>query len=139
MSGGDAGNLRSQGIRMGQPHLETDDRPLETAEGTGGTETSNVPRGKESIPEVAASEPGGAQTQSSVLRQEPLLVGGWTSIWAVFLSCHMDHLVRRTVLEEPSGEGERPVAEAEWEVRSEREYRRTRGIRWEAGVTTLQG
>jgi len=31
-------------------------------EGTGGTETSHVPRGKERIPVVAASEPGGAQT-----------------------------------------------------------------------------
>ena len=28
------------------------------AEGTGGTETSHVPRGTESIPVVAASEPG---------------------------------------------------------------------------------
>lgn len=36
------------------------------AEGTGGTETSNVPRGKEKIPVVAASEPGGAQTHDSV-------------------------------------------------------------------------
>ena len=30
------------------------------AEGTGGTETSHVPRGTESIPVVAASEPGDA-------------------------------------------------------------------------------
>ena len=30
------------------------------AEGTGGTETSHVPRGTESIPVVAASEPGAA-------------------------------------------------------------------------------
>lgn len=30
------------------------------AEGTGGTETSKVPRGKESIPVVVASESGGA-------------------------------------------------------------------------------
>ena len=30
------------------------------AEGTGGTETSHVPRGTESIPVVVASEPGGA-------------------------------------------------------------------------------
>jgi hypothetical protein len=30
------------------------------AEGTGGTETSHVPRGTESIPVVAASEPGQA-------------------------------------------------------------------------------
>ena len=32
------------------------------AEGTGGTETSHVPRGTESTPVVAASEPGKAQT-----------------------------------------------------------------------------
>ena len=31
-------------------------------EGTGGTETSHVPRGTERIPVVAASEPGRAQT-----------------------------------------------------------------------------
>jgi hypothetical protein len=30
------------------------------AEGTGGTETSHVPRGRESIPVVVASEPGAA-------------------------------------------------------------------------------
>ena len=34
----------------------------QAAEGTGGTETSHVPRGTERIPVVAASEPGGAQT-----------------------------------------------------------------------------
>jgi hypothetical protein len=33
-----------------------------TGEGTGGTEPSNVPRGRESIPVVVASEPGTAQT-----------------------------------------------------------------------------
>ena len=37
----------------------------QAAEGTGGTETSHVPRGKERIPVVAASEPGGAQTRSA--------------------------------------------------------------------------
>ena len=37
----------------------------QAAEGTGGTETSHVPRGKERIPVVAASEPGGAQTISA--------------------------------------------------------------------------
>ena len=31
-----------------------------SAEGTGGTETSHVPRGTESIPVVVASEPGAA-------------------------------------------------------------------------------
>lgn len=37
-------------------------RTAHSAEGTGGTETSHVPRGTERIPVVAASEPGGAQT-----------------------------------------------------------------------------
>ena len=36
-------------------------------EGTGGTETSHVPRGKERIPRVVASESGGAQTATHVL------------------------------------------------------------------------
>ena len=48
-------------------------------------------------------------------------------------------LARRMVLEEPSGEGERPVAEGDTPLRSEREYCRTREIRWEAGMTTSQG
>jgi hypothetical protein len=39
-----------------------DTRDLLWQEGTGGTETSHVPRGTERIPVVAASEPGGAQT-----------------------------------------------------------------------------
>ena len=51
---------------MGQPHLGTDDRLCYAAGGTGGTETSHVPRGKERIPVVAASEPGGAQTTGAV-------------------------------------------------------------------------
>ena len=42
--------------------------PSATA-GTGGTETSHVPRGTESIPVVAASEPGAAQTVSVSSRQ----------------------------------------------------------------------
>ena len=33
-------------------------------EGTGGTETSHVPRGTDSTPVVAASEPGQAQTRA---------------------------------------------------------------------------
>ena len=42
----------------GNPTAFGCDRRL--AEGTGGTETSNVPRGTEIIPVVAASEPGAA-------------------------------------------------------------------------------
>ena len=36
--------------------------PSARTEGTGGTETSHVPRGTEIIPVVVASEPGAAQT-----------------------------------------------------------------------------
>jgi hypothetical protein len=43
----------------GNPTTLCGDRSL-SAEGTGGTETSHVPRGTESIPVVAASEPGEA-------------------------------------------------------------------------------
>ena len=61
MHRGDAGSLRSGGLRMGQPvRVMPDTRP--SREGTGGTETSHVPRGTEKIPVVAASEPGGAET-----------------------------------------------------------------------------
>ena len=57
----------------------------------------------------------------------------------IFLGEHGAAWVRRTVLEKPSGEGERPVAEAIVQPGNEREYRRTREIRWEAGMTTSQG
>ena len=43
----------------GNPITFGDDRTVGT-EGTGGTETSHVPRGTEIIPVVVASEPGGA-------------------------------------------------------------------------------
>ena len=56
-----------------------------------------------------------------------------------FLTFRTEVCVRRTVLEEPSEEGERPVAEASDALGDEREYRRTREIRWEAGMTTSQG
>ena len=46
------------------------------AEGTGGTETSHVPRGTDSIPVVAASEPGFAQTVRVSSRQA-LRARGW--------------------------------------------------------------
>jgi hypothetical protein len=41
-------------------------------EGTAGTETSKVPRGKESIPEVAASEEGRAQTTPDSVVLQPM-------------------------------------------------------------------
>lgn len=46
----------------------------------------------------------------------------------------------RTVLEQRTGAGESPVGDGGcWGVRHEREYRRTREIRWEAGSPTTQG
>jgi hypothetical protein len=47
---------------MGQPPWVIPGTCVSAQEGTGGTETSHVPRGTERIPVVAASEPGGAQT-----------------------------------------------------------------------------
>ncbi len=50
------------------------------------------------------------------------------------------HRVSRTPLERVDEEGEIPVGDG-WvaAVMTLREYRRTRGIRWEAGWTTTQG
>lgn len=45
------------------------DRDHRKVEGTGGTETSHVPRGRGSIPVVVASEPGEAQTVHVASRQ----------------------------------------------------------------------
>ena len=46
----------------------------------------------------------------------------------------------RAVLEQRTGEGESPVGDGAGRgVRHEREYRRTREIRWEAGSPTTQG
>ncbi len=50
------------------------------------------------------------------------------------------HMVSRTPLERGDEEGEIPVGDGcVGGVMSLREYRRTRGIRWEAGWTTTQG
>lgn len=124
---------------MGQPLLETADRPFRTAEGTGGTETSNVPRGKERIPEVAASEPGGAQTIAAYEAATAAAMGLYVPTGSIAGDPHREFVCRRTVLEEPIGEGENPVADTHKQVVVEREYCRTRGIRWEAGMTTSQG
>jgi hypothetical protein len=51
------------------------------AEGTGGTETSHVPRGTDSIPVVAASEPGLAQT-GRVSSRQALRARGWKPLQA---------------------------------------------------------
>lgn len=50
---------RSGDLRMGQPTRRYGRGPR-YAEASGGTETSNVPRGKETIPVVVANEPGEA-------------------------------------------------------------------------------
>ena len=50
---------RSGDLRMGQPTRRYGRGP-QYAEASGGTETSNVPRGKETIPVVVANEPGEA-------------------------------------------------------------------------------
>jgi len=51
-------------FRMGQPtgfhHPVPPPEYIGRWEGTGGTETSHVPRGRESIPVVVANEPGAA-------------------------------------------------------------------------------
>ena len=50
------------------------------------------------------------------------------------------HVISRTVLERPTGAGESPVGDdGVGAVTVEREYRRTRDIRREAGSTTAQG
>lgn len=63
MRRGGAGTLRSGDLRMGQPRTGRCD--WQRPGGTGGTETSHVPRGQERIPVVAASEPGRAQTHAA--------------------------------------------------------------------------
>ena len=50
---------RSGDLRMGQPPRRNGRGP-QFVEASGGTETSNVPRGKETIPVVVANEPGEA-------------------------------------------------------------------------------
>ena len=96
-------------------------------EGTRGTETSQYPEEKKvkTIPSVAASERGGAQTGrlrfSGVAdRQEREAIPG-EERWKA-----PPEKVRGLY---PKGEGAEPAPE----------YHRTRGIRWEAGRTTFQG
>ena len=124
---------------MGQPPGEGRDR-ADCAGGTGGTETSHVPRGTERIPVVAASEPGGAQTglahEAAAAARPGLdaMPGGDSRPLAGGMR------VSRTPLERATGAGESPVGEAGIPaVRHEREYHRTREIRWEAGSPTTQG
>ena len=59
ISSGEPLTGRSGDLRMGQPLLRHGRRPR-FVEASGGTETSNVPRGKETIPVVVANEPGEA-------------------------------------------------------------------------------
>ena len=116
------------------------DTHVRTWEGTGGTETSHVPRGTERIPVVAASEPGGAQTHRAV---QAAADAGWGLDER---DGRAGRLVagaaraQRTLLEGATGGGESPVAGGlDVRVIADREYRRTRGIRWEAGPPTAQG
>ena len=59
ISSGELLTGRSGDLRMGQPTRRYGRGP-QFAEASGGTETSNVPRGKETIPVVVANEPGKA-------------------------------------------------------------------------------
>ena len=96
---------------MGQPPLETADRRTKCAEGTGGTETSHVPRGKERIPVVAASEPGGAQTISASEAAAAAGVGLNVMTGDVGRCLACAGCFSRAVLEQRTGEGESPVVE----------------------------
>ncbi len=61
---GGANNLRSAGVRMGQPILLQNGISHECGKQTRGTETSKYPEEKKTIviPQVVASERGAAQT-----------------------------------------------------------------------------
>ena len=96
---------------MGQPPLETVDRPAWQAEGTGGTETSHVPRGKERIPVVAASEPGRAQTRSASEAAAAADVGLYAMTGGPSRVLAMTQNLSRAVLEQRTEEGESPVGD----------------------------
>ena len=97
--------------------------------GTRGTETSKYPEEEKekSIPKVAASERGRAQTDS--LRT----VGVVDS-----QQCDGKYLSRRG-LERPTEEGESPVGEKRKAHRAGPEYHGARETLWEAGRTISQG
>ena len=67
--------------------------------------------------------------------------GGRTDMLEGAVDPSRDNLsVSRTLLERAAGAGESPVGDGGWgRVDVLREYRRTRGIRREAGRTTAQG
>jgi len=139
MRRGGAGTLRSGDLRMGQPRTGRCDRTM-CAEGTGGTETSHVPRGRERIPVVVANEPGRAQTRAA--HEAAAAAAGGLNAMPGGASRPLARAwsVSRTALEGPAGAGESPVGDDRGcRVRHEREYCRTREIRWEAGSPTTQG
>jgi hypothetical protein len=124
----------------GNPSVVIPDTRAHAREGTGGTETSHVPRGKERIPVVAVSEPGGAQTSSAYEAVAAAELGlnetdGGDDRLLVLICTKI-----RTLLEGATGGGESPVGDGvEIGMVGDREYRRTREIRWEAGPPTAQG
>ena len=65
---GNAAKSLGESLAGSDPKISEWGNPLERVssmmKGTGGTETSKVPRGKESIPVVVASESGKAQTRT---------------------------------------------------------------------------
>ena len=123
----------------GNPSVVIPDTRAHAREGTGGTETSHVPRGKERIPVVAVSEPGGAQTSSAYEAVAAAELGlnetdGGDDRLLVLICTKI-----RTLLEGATGVGESPVGESDVARPGIREYCGTRVIPWEAGGTTLQG
>jgi hypothetical protein len=125
---------------MGQPPRVIPGTPASAGEGTGGTETSHVPRGTERIPVVAASEPGGAQTLSAHEAAAAADGGLNETRGGPGRGLVGRHTRRRTPLERVTGGGESPVAgRAVPPMSRDREYCRTREIRWEAGSPTTQG
>ncbi len=109
--------------------------------GTGGTETSHVPRGRERMRGVAASETRAAQTVGAEWAAA-LCAGGVVRLpWRS--GGNRERVTNpppsRAPLERAAGAGDSPVGERCGDSRVEREYRRARAIRWEAGTTTFQG
>jgi hypothetical protein len=93
------------------------------------------------MPSVAASERGTAQTHPAQPSLLALLDGGWTSgLEGAADPSRLRAGSSRTLLERGAAAGESPVGQAAGAgVDPDREYRPTRDIGWEAGMTTSQG
>ena len=92
------------------------------------------------MPGVAASETGGAQTGPVAQPAGDAGPGLDARVGGSGRALAEGPWRSRTPLERATGAGESPVGDASWaRVHPEREYRRTRGIRWEAGRPTAQG